>query len=1054
MRNDIDLKIEILEKQLAEARKEVNALKLAVRAENLKVKISSEYSNFGLWEYDIADDICYQYKKLDGIYENDLEPIVHFRDSIIGWGTVYSDDIPVFHKFCDAMERGDKEICYDVRVVNDYSEIVWFRYEGKTIYDDNGNPLRVVGRTLDVTDKKGGTGISSDDRRDPLTGAYTYEAFIETAVRRAAEKDFRNSALIVVGIDRFDELCESDRCDTDDVQRSVAKVLEAQSSVEQGSLFARVDDGLFVYYVKFSDIPNLNAIASRLIYRFHDFRLTDNETGKRITISAGISLFGYSRKYDRIYDEALAALYAAALKGGNGYLQYNSAMSIKPKAKDDAQKAENFIGAVGAEKIYHIINSAITDKANSRTLADLAIQQVCKYTNSAYAYLYHYNGDTLEPDLICNADSIFEQSDGLPATVPVCTRSEMSELLANNKHVSMATDRSGHKNYGFEFVNGAHNAMVSPIYVRNKLTYILVFINDSAKTWQTADAEIIDMLACALSYIADREQQNNRLQEKNRFTNAVVNGLGVEAFTIDPDTFIVDKAGENTVNEYGIKHGDICYKKLRGLEHPCADCPVHQINAGQITATSVHYNSKDNRWLNVAASLMDTTDGSRRCAVSTVDMTASLDKIQSRDTLTGVLGFDRFAVDAMRITAQNSECRFVTVVNIANFRRLNENKGYEFGNSVLIAVSDILNGSLSGDELICRSEGARFVILFRNASADELLPRLKQILQSAQSQVEEKCGIQIFLVAGIYQMSGDNIGIMASLDRAIIAQKTVKDKAYYNTNMIVFYDKQLQDDLQTRQYIESHMNEALENDEFKVFYQPKVNPETGDIVGAEALVRWIRPDGEMISPGKFVPIFEQNGFIADMDFAIYRRAIADIKRWMRAGIEAPLISLNVSRHHMMDDTFPDKICALVDNLGVPRSKIELEITESMLTENMNKLLDSMTCLKNAGFHISVDDFGSGYSSLNLITLLPFDTLKIDGGFFLRNKLTEKNKAVITSVMEMAKNLNLTTVSEGVETDEQVEFLRSLGCDMIQGYYYYKPMPKSDFEALISGKNDA
>ena len=307
------------------------------------------------------------------------------------------------------------------------------------------------------------------------------------------------------------------------------------------------------------------------------------------------------------------------------------------------------------------------------------------------------------------------------------------------------------------------------------------------------------------------------------------------------------------------------------------------------------------------------------------------------------------------------------------------------------------------------------------------------------------------MISGVYTLADENIGIMAALDRAILAQKTVKDKAYYTSNLVVVYDEKMNDAMLSKQYIESHMVEALENDEFKVFYQPKVNTETGEIEGAEALARWIRPDGEMISPGRFVPVFEQNGFIADMDFAIYRNAIADIRRWMRDGIDVPIISLNVSRHHMRDETFPEKICALVDNLGVPREKIELEITESMLTENMNKLIDAMKTLSDAGFRISVDDFGSGYSSLNLITVLPFHTLKIDGGFFLRNELTEKNKKVITSIMELAKSLNYQTVSEGVETDEQVEFLREIGCDLIQGYYFDKPLSQEEFEERLRNK---
>lgn len=162
----------------------------------------------------------------------------------------------------------------------------------------------------------------------------------------------------------------------------------------------------------------------------------------------------------------------------------------------------------------------------------------------------------------------------------------------------------------------------------------------------------------------------------------------------------------------------------------------------------------------------------------------------------------------------------------------------------------------------------------------------------------------------------------------------------------------------------------------------------------------------------------------------------------------PLVSLNVSRHHLADDNFCRKLNALVDEYEIPHELIELEITESLLTEHLDKLVETVTWFKERGFRISIDDFGSGYSSLNLITMLPFDTLKIDGGFFLRNDLTEKNKKVITSVVTLAKSLNLTTVSEGVETQVQVDFLKDLGCDMIQGFFYYKPMPSEDFHELL------
>ncbi len=1050
MSEQYEIKSAILEKQLEEARKEINELKLAVRAENLKVKIASEYSNFALWEYDIADDICYQYKKLNGTYENILDPIVHFRSTVLGWGAVYVDDIPVFNRLCDAMERGDNDICYDVRAINDFSDIVWFRYEGKTICDENGKPLRVIGRTLDVTEEKGGTGIDSDDHRDILTGAYVYDTFVQTAERRAAEKNVKNSALVLVGIDNFDVLAASQGCDTDEIQRSLAKVIEAQSAVEQGSLFSRVDDGLFAFYVRFSDIPNLNAIVSRLVFRFHDFRLIDSISGDKITISAGSALFGF-KKYNQVYNEALTALAAAMKKGGNGHLQYNSSMSMVKKADTAEQILNGITGSAGAEKIYHLISHAVTDENNAESLINLAINQAAQYSSVEYAYISMYKGEELRHTLVYSENGTKEFSDELPLIVPTLSRNETGKAFANTAHAALDKEHSDVPASGLKQINNAISSVVSPIFCEDSLIGFVSFVNTLTKTWQTSDTELLDNLSLTIGYLSKRNSSSQKQKKRLSFNGAIVNALGIKAFCVDPKTYIVESTGDNFISHHGLQKGDICYKKLHNLDKPCEDCPLHQINAGQLTASCARYNTEDNSWESIAASIMDTNDGRMLCAVSMVDITNTLNKVQTRDTLTGVLGFDRFAADAMRITAHNPEGGFVTVINIANFRHLNENMGYEFGNSVLIAVSDVLSGSLGSDELLCRSEGSRFVALYRSSNPDDLFARLKQILTSAQKRVEGKCGIRIFLVAGVYETSGENIGIMSALDRAIIAQKTVKDKAYYTSNMIVFYDKRLQEALQTRQYIESHMNEALENNEFKIYYQPQVDTATGEIIGAEALVRWIRSNGEVISPGTFIPIFEQNGFIADMDFAIYRRAIADIRRWQRAGITPPIISLNISRHHMMDDSFPEKICALVDNLGVPHNMLELEITESMLTDNMNKLLDIMTQLKEAGFRIAVDDFGSGYSSLNLITLLPFDTLKIDGGFFLRNRLTEKNKAVITSVMEMAKNLKLYTVSEGVETDEQVEFLREIGCDTIQGYYYYKPMPTAEFEALIQGK---
>lgn len=1047
-----NIKIEELEKQLSAAKKEINSLRLAVRAESLKVRIASEYTDFGLWEYDIADDICYQYKKLNGNYKSIVEPIVHYRDTVLSRGIVYADDIPVFNKLCDAMQRGDKEMQCDIRIVGEDCGIVWHRYEGKTVCDESGKPLRVVGRTLDVTKEKGGIGTTSDERCDPLTGVLTPESFAESIQQHLRTESFKSSALIIIGIDNYAEICRARKCDPQQLQCALAEVIDAQGAVEQGSLISRTEDGVFAFYVKFSGLPALGAIASRLIFKFYDRRCTDN-TGRHITISAGVSLLRSGKTYDIAYKEAYTALECAAAKGGNGYLLYSASMDAeRHEFCGSFNPALNAEGAACAENIYQLINTALINEELSSDAIAGALREAGRYSSADYVYFCRF-GDSGNDDMYIpwSCDGSVEYNPSLPAFSQIYDSAKTAQLLSGRDIIyANAENIDECATYGFRLANGAEAAVLCPIYAGEIAAGYFALVRKTAAEWSPENNTIIKTLRDTLNFMFTAYNKRLKHDSKKVFSGAVMDSMGLEGFTVVPQTLELDYVGKRAANHYGIKSGDLCYKKIRGYDEPCADCPIQQLKAGQLTASCAYYRESDSRWINVAASAIETENG-KRYAVGTADITGCISNIQTRDTLTGVMGFDRFAVDSMRITAQDSDGYFITVVNIANFRRLNENSGYEFGNSVLIAVADILSGSTGKSEMLCRSEGARFVLLHKANSMTEYRARLKQMLVSAQRQVAEKCGIHIFLVAGVYELGMDHLGIMASLDRAILAQKTVKDRAYYTENMIAVYDSALGDELQMRQYVEAHMVEALENNEFKVFYQPKVNTETGEIEGAEALVRWIRPNGEIIPPSKFVPLFEQNGFIADMDFAVYRSAVADIRRWLRDGAKVPLISLNVSRHHMRDENFPEKICALVDNLGVPRDKIELEITESMLTENMNKLIDTMKTLKDAGFRISVDDFGSGYSSLNLITVLPFHTLKIDGGFFLRNELTEKNKKVISSIVELAKGLNCSTVSEGVETDEQVEFLRRIGCDMIQGYYYYKPMPAKDFEELVKNQ---
>lgn len=373
-----------LSEEIERARQEIKRLKISLRVEKLRTMISSEYTNFGLWEYDIATDICYQYKKLSGKYEENLEPIVHFRDSIVSWGIVCTEDLPAFNRFCDAMERGEKEIYCELRALNDSCDMVWLRYEGKTIYNDNGEPVKVIGRTLDITDVKGGTGTSTHDGRDPLTGTYLPELFRDCVLeRRGGVNRYKDAALISVGIDSFRELMAEHGAEfSDGVQKRVSLMLENIVSLEHDGVVSRVRDGEFLLYVSFTNTSSLNDTARRIIRTICDHSFD----GVSVTVSVGVSLFKNGRRLDEVYNEAYAALAEARKSGGGCFMHYSAAMTAK-KLSDTSIDDANLSGS--AAKVYDLIIRAFCSENERSELLKAAFRAAGQCLGAAAIYLYN-----------------------------------------------------------------------------------------------------------------------------------------------------------------------------------------------------------------------------------------------------------------------------------------------------------------------------------------------------------------------------------------------------------------------------------------------------------------------------------------------------------------------------------------------------------------------------------------------------------------------------------------------------------------------------------------
>lgn len=264
----------------------------------------------------------------------------------------------------------------------------------------------------------------------------------------------------------------------------------------------------------------------------------------------------------------------------------------------------------------------------------------------------------------------------------------------------------------------------------------------------------------------------------------------------------------------------------------------------------------------------------------------------------------------------------------------------------------------------------------------------------------------------------------------------------------VYYDESLTEEALHKIEIENKMEKALANEEFLVYLQPKYYLKDELIGGAEALVRWKIPGEELLLPNSFIPIFERNGFVVKLDFYMLRKVCSIIKGWMDLLIEPVVVSVNFSRMHLSNGDFVRELREVVDSYGIERRYIEIEITETVIYDNIEALEGIITELHESGFTISMDDFGSGYSSLSMLKDLPVDVIKMDRSFFINQKDVCRSKIVLGNVIGMAAELGICIVAEGVEDREHIELLRSLNCDMVQGYFYAKPMPENEFRVLL------
>ncbi|MBO6165801.1 MAG: GGDEF domain-containing protein [Eubacterium sp.] len=374
----------------------------------------------------------------------------------------------------------------------------------------------------------------------------------------------------------------------------------------------------------------------------------------------------------------------------------------------------------------------------------------------------------------------------------------------------------------------------------------------------------------------------------------------------------------------------------------------------------------------------------------------------------------------------------------------------EEGERALKDIFDVISAGLLKNEICAHSANAHFAVLLTYVNEENLDSKIRSILSKLEKlYIEHKLAFHVGVEKKGVKLDDRGKAIRridANIEQDYFnACAAAEELSESDDSGISYFDEILIEQQKWIDTVNDNQEAAVKNEEFQVYYQPKYDPKTNKLAGAEALIRWNSPEYGFVSPGKFIPIFEKNGFITEIDHYMITHVARDQKRWLDQGFKCVPVSVNVSRAHFVEDDLAEQIRDMVDREGAPHDLVEIELTESAFFDDKNAMITTINKLKEYGFSVSMDDFGAGYSSLNSLKDMPLDVLKLDAEFFRGDKADGRGEIVVSEAIRLAKKLNMRTVAEGVEDRAQVEFLAQHDCDMIQGYYYAKPMPAVEYE---------
>ena len=418
----------------------------------------------------------------------------------------------------------------------------------------------------------------------------------------------------------------------------------------------------------------------------------------------------------------------------------------------------------------------------------------------------------------------------------------------------------------------------------------------------------------------------------------------------------------------------------------------------------------------------------------------------ANDKLTDLLFYDDFKEEVGKII-ENSDVKYMLMSgNISNFKYINNMYGYEQGDQLLKSVADFFIRDYEDCVIGCRMHSDRFLALVKvcEDTEAEMGEDLKKLINNFADKIAPIFPFaNIHLNCGAYIIEKEDKNVSEIVDKAEMARKSAKDN-YLSS--LVFYNKKIEEKAKVEREMIPMFERALKDNRILVYLQPKVAIESGIVVGAEALVRMLDDDGKIVPPMSFIPILERTGMIIKLDFCVLEQVCALIRKWIDEGVKPVRISVNLSRFDFQEDGPWDQMLEKIKEYDIPREFLEFEVTETIFYDDVEFIINKLRQLRAKGHKVSMDDFGSGYSSLNTVGLMPIDIIKFDRGFVQNSINNQKGLDIMTGLVDIFNKINMEVICEGVETEEEEKTVHQCGCDYVQGYYHDKPLPITDFES--------